>query len=300
MRKKILSHYHNGNYTVILYSDGTKVKRTRASEFIARFPDSMDLKITDYCDMNCPMCHEKSSVNGKAGNLNEEFLSTLKKGTELAIGGGNPLSHPDLVPFLTKMKAQGVICNLTVNEAHLLKYQTLIEDLISQKLIYGLGVSIKSYNPHSIEFAKSYENTVLHVINGIFTDYDKISDQGLKILILGYKKFGKGKDYYSDAIEKEMQKTKDILPLLVDKFDCISFDNLALEQLDVKSIIPSEEYEKIFMGDDGEATMYIDLVNRQFAKSSTSVDRYPLEEDIIAMFDKIRPQGSDITKLLWF
>ncbi len=300
MRKKILSHYHNGNYTVILYSDGTKVKRTRAKEFIAMFPDSMDLKITDYCDMNCPMCHEKSSVNGKHGNLNEEFLTTLKKGTELAIGGGNPLSHPDLVPFLIRMKEQGGICNLTVNEAHLLKYQALIEDLISQKLIYGLGVSIKAYNHYSVEFAKSYNNTVLHVINGIFTDYDKISNQGLKILILGYKRFGKGKDYYSEAIEKEMQKTKDLLPSLVDKFDCISFDNLALEQLDVKSIIPNDEYEKIYMGDDGEATMYIDLVNRQFAKSSTSVDRYPLEKDIKTMFSKIRPQGVDVTKLLWF
>ena len=300
MRKKILSHYHNGNYTVILYSDGTKVKRTRAKEFIAMFPDSMDLKITDYCDMNCPMCHEKSSVSGKAGNLNEEFLATLKKGTELAIGGGNPLSHPDLVPFLIRMKEQGVICNLTVNEAHLLKCQSLIEDLISQKLIYGLGVSIKAYNPHSVEFAKNYENTVLHVINGIFTDYDKISGQGLKILILGYKRFGKGKDYYSEAIEKEMQKTKDLLPSLVDKFDCISFDNLALEQLDVKSIIPNEEYEKIYMGDDGEATMYVDLVKREFAKSSTSVDRYVLEKDIKTMFSKIRPQGVDVTKLLWF
>ena len=112
---KLLTVYRNGNYTVKLYSDGTKVKTTKDDKFIADFPDSMDLKITDYCDMNCPMCHEKSSINGKHGNLNEEFLSTLKRGTELAIGGGNPLSHPDLIPFLTGMKEQGVICNLTVN-----------------------------------------------------------------------------------------------------------------------------------------------------------------------------------------
>ena len=87
-----------------------------------------------------------------------------------------------------------------------------------------------------------------------------------------------------------MEKTKKLLSTLLDKFDCISFDNLALSQLDVKSLISSEEYEKMYMGDDGEATMYIDLVNRQFAKSSTSVDRYPLEKDIITMFNTIKAQ----------
>lgn len=285
-----IAQYRNGNYTVKLYNDGTKIKTTKEDNFIAKFPDSMDLKITDYCDMNCPMCHEKSSVNGKHGNLNEEFLSTLKKGTELAIGGGNPLSHPDLIPFLTRMKGQGVICNLTVNETHLKKEQKLINELISKKLIYGLGVSIKAYNEYATTFAKSYKNTVLHVINGIFTDYDKISDQDLKILILGYKMFGKGENYYSEEIENNKQHTKELLPSLLDKFDCVSFDNLALDQLDVKNLISKEEYESMYMGDDGEATMYIDLINRQFAKSSTSVDRYPIEENIITMFDKVKAQ----------
>ena len=285
---KLIALYQNGNYSVKLYSDGTKIKTTKDDKFIASFPDSMDLKITDYCDMNCPMCHEKSSVNGKHGNLNEEFLSTLKRGTELAIGGGNPLSHPGLIPFLTRMKEQGVICNLTVNEAHLKKEQNLINGLISKKLIYGLGVSIKSYNEYAVSFAKFYKNTVLHVINGIFTDFDKISNQDLKILILGYKMFGKGEEYFSDEIEKNKQHTKEILPSLLNKFDCVSFDNLALEQLDVKSIISPEDYESVFMGNDGEATMYIDLVNRQFAKSSTSVDRYMIEKDIIPMFKTVK------------
>lgn len=286
--KELLAYYQNGNYIVKLYSDGTKIKRTKGDSFVASFPDSMDLKITDYCDMNCPMCHEKSSVNGKHSNLNEKFLFTLKRGTELAIGGGNPLSHPDLIPFLERMKKQGVICNLTVNEAHLIKSQALIEELLSKKLIYGLGVSIKAYNQHAVEFAKAHKNTVLHIINGIFTDFDKISNQDLKILILGYKMFGKGEAYYNSEIENNKQHTKEILPDLLEKFDCISFDNLALQQLDVKSIISPEEYEEMYMGDDGEATMYIDLVNREYALSSTSEQRYSLENDIIPMFQKIK------------
>ncbi len=100
--------------------------------------------------------------------------------------------------------------------------------------------------------------------------------------------FGKGEKYYNSEIESNKQHTKEILPSLLNKFDCVSFDNLALSQLDVKSIISKEDYESMFMGNDGEATMYIDLVNRQFAKSSTSVDRYPLETDIIPMFKTVK------------
>ena len=117
----LLAKYKNGNYSVRLYDDGTKIKSTLYDDFVADFPDSIDLKITDYCDVNCPMCHESSSINGRHADLNSPFLDTIGSGTELAIGGGNPLSHPDLAQFLARMKNRGVICNLTVNERHLLK-----------------------------------------------------------------------------------------------------------------------------------------------------------------------------------
>ena len=42
------------------------------------------------------------------------------------------------------------------------------------------------------------------------------------------------------------------------------------------------------MGDDGQNTMYVDLVEREFAVSSTSSIRYPLMESIEDMFEKVR------------
>ena len=285
---KLLASYLNGNYVVRLYEDGTKIKDTKDDKFVASFPDSMDVKITNYCDLNCPMCHEMSNTLGKEGDLNSEFFSSLKKGVELAIGGGNPLSHKDLMPFLKRMKDKGIICNLTINEKHLLKNKELINNLIKDKLIYGLGVSLNEINEETIEFAKVNKNTVFHVINGIFTGFDKLANKGLKILILGYKKFGRGKDFFSEIVDKRMKETKEVLPSLLHKFKCISFDNLALEQLDVKSLISEKEWEYMYMGDDGEASMYIDLVEKKFARSSTSELRYDLEEDIISMFNKVR------------
>ena len=44
----------------------------------------------------------------------------------------------------------------------------------------------------------------------------------------------------------------------------------------------------MYMGDDGEASMYIDLVERKFARTSTSETRFDLENNIIDMFNKVR------------
>ena len=47
MEKQLLKEYKNGNYSVLLYTDGTKEKVTEDDFFKADFPDSIDLKITN-------------------------------------------------------------------------------------------------------------------------------------------------------------------------------------------------------------------------------------------------------------
>lgn len=288
MNNKLLSKYKNGNYFVKLFSDGTKIKYTNDDFFDADFPDSIDLKITNRCDLNCPMCHEKSIIGGKHGDITAKFLTTLKAGTELAIGGGNPLFHTHLRSFLQRMKEQGVICNLTINEQHFLKLEPVVKKLLKEKLIYGLGISLNECNKRTIEFAKHNKNVVLHIINGIFDDFDKIENQNLKILILGYKKFGRGEKFYSKNIEKQMEKIKLLLPTLFNKFVCVCFDNLALTQLEVEKVVSKEDFKNFYMGNDGESTMYIDLVEKKFAKSSTCLERFDLMDSIEDMFKKIK------------
>lgn len=291
-KNTLLSEYKNGNYTVRLYSDGTKVKRTEEDYFSADFPDSIDLKITDYCDILCPMCHEKSTPDGKHANLDCHFLSSLTAGTELAIGGGNPLSHPKLVDFLTRMKEQGVICNLTVNQTHLLLHLNLIKELINKKLIYGLGVSVSNINERVISFAQRNNNVVLHLILGtsIMDNVEKLFYKRLKVLLLGYKKFGRGEDYYNSSVDERIERTKNRLNEILNSFEVVSFDNLALEQLSVKENIPNDIYEKGFMGNDGESTMYIDLVKGEFAVSSTATKRYKITDNIKEMFSIVKTQ----------
>lgn len=73
---KLLGIYKNGNYRVRIYDDGTKVRETidpNDNKFIAEFPESIDLKITNRCDMGCKMCHENSTIDGAHGDINLSF-----------------------------------------------------------------------------------------------------------------------------------------------------------------------------------------------------------------------------------
>lgn len=293
---ELLGRYKNGNFSTVILDDGTKIRETKDDEFIPGYAENMDIKITNYCDMGCPFCHEGSTPDGKHGDiLNERFIDTLHPYQEVAIGGGDVISHPDLIPFLEKLKEKKVIANMTVNQIHFEKKQDLIRKLIDEKLIYGLGVSLVNPTKNFIELIKQYPNAVIHVINGVLTPADvfTLEENNLKLLILGYKHLRRGADYFgsnTDCITSNQEWLYNNLESMIGKFKVISFDNLAIEQLKVKRLLSNEEWDEFYMGDDSEFTYYIDMVERKFAKSSTaSLDqRYDLMDSVDDMFEKIR------------
>lgn len=298
--------YQNGNYSVTLdTTNGTKIRENDLDFFIADFPESMDIKICNRCDMGCPMCHENSTPNGELGDImSESFIDRLHSYTELAIGGGNPLEHPDLVPFLEKCKKLQFIPSMTVNQLHFMKNLNFIKELVGKKLIYGLGISLVSTTDDFIVAARQFPNAVIHVINGIVTpsQLETLAHKNLKILILGYKEFRRGATMYqtqSKIIEEVKSQLYDKLPQIINEnwFDVVSFDNLAIKQLNAKRFMSEEEWNRFYMGDDGQATMYVDMVKREFAQSSTSTERYPLMDDIKDMFEVIRTKGESYEKM---
>ena len=80
------------------------------------------------------------------------------------------------------------------------------------------------------------------------------------------------------------------------KFKLVSFDNLAIEQLDLEQQIKDHpelglNWKNLYMGDDGDYSFYIDAVSHTFAKNSTlSKDfKYPMESmNVDEMFDYIK------------
>ena len=289
---KTLGVYKNGSYFVSILSDGTKIRETKENNFIPAFAENCDVKITDKCDGGCAFCYEGCTPNGKHGDiLNYKFLDTLHPYTELAING-NDMSHPDLTPFLMKLKKKKVIVNLTVNQIHFEKYQKMIRKLVDDELIYGLGISLKEPTEEFISLVKTYPNAVIHVINGILnvSDVAMLADNNLKILILGYKQLRRGEDWYNKDYENiiiNQKWLKKNLERMLSHFKVISFDNLAITQLDVKKLMSEEDWEEFYMGDDGKYTFYIDMIDGTFGKNSLATERYPIMDNIDEMFQRV-------------
>ena len=153
---------------------------------------------------------------------------------------------------------------------------------------------------------KEFPNSVIHVVNGIVRKemLEKLYNKGLKILILGYKDVGFGKYYYkefSDGVDNLKKEMYNNLENMMDKFDVISFDNLALEQLEVKRLLSDKEWNEFFMGDDGHeeftsASMYVDLVNNTFSFNSMDKEKFALMDNIKDMFNYLKIKKSKNSK----
>tara|TARA_R110000772_G_scaffold123662_2_gene230064 strand:+ start:8442 stop:9341 length:900 start_codon:yes stop_codon:yes gene_type:complete len=292
--------YKNGNTTVTIEKDGTKTREYYGTPELV-FPESMDLKITNYCDLSnhCKWCHENSDKDGLHADLNKTFslLKDLPAGVELAIGGGNPLEHPDLVEFLTNVKEQGLIANITINQLHIKRFFSLIKYLIEGELVSGVGISYSGKHiEETIELLNLTNNIVFHLIIGVNTlsQMSEIYDLHLrgvsyfnaKVLLLGYKQFRKGKDYFSETVSDNIDQWYMRLPLWFDKMT-IAFDNLSIKQLNLKRYFTDISWSRFFMGDDGSHTFYIDMVNEKFSKNSTIDEKFDILDNTRDMFNMI-------------
>ena len=278
----VLCSYQNGNVKVIILNDGTKIREFEDTPNIDHM-ESVDVKVTNYCDLGCPFCHEESTTSGKHADLErlKLILEELPAGIELAIGGGNPLSHPYILDFLIWCKNRGFICNMTMNQLHLNLYKQLLLDILSDNLIKGLGISIAN-NDYTIikELQDISDNIVFHVIAGVnkLNVLDELCElKYCKVLVLGYKTYGRGIRYYSKTVQFIMNAWNYRLREYVGKC-IISFDNLAIEQLDVQKWFTSDGWSKFYMGDDFTFTMYIDAVEQMYAPTSRDNNKISFNE----------------------
>ncbi len=302
---KRISHYRNGNAEIALFDDGTRIIDYPDNEKLnVTHPLSMDLKITNWCDRGCPMCHENSNMNGRHSDImNEKFIDTLLPGTEVALGGGMVTSHPDLEAFLRKLKKRGVFPSITVHQDEFRENREKILEWKKDGLVYGIGVSFKEKDDAFFEELAEVPDAVIHLIAGVHdTDvFDYLSDAkwNFGILILGYKNFRRGQDLYAkekEAIDGKISRLHESMRRYIRAFRMASFDNLAIEQLDIRGLLGRKEWREFYQGDDGTISMYVDAVNRQFARTSTAEARHALMDDIAEMFNVVKGEKNDEKK----
>lgn len=303
------AHYVNGNYNVILMPNGTKIRYNDEDSLIPAFPENIDIKITNRCEMGCPMCHECSTADGEEADIESllKFCDTLHPYTELAIGGGDPLSYTHIKKFLKALKSNRIVPNITINGNQVEKYNKLLWDLHEYYGLKGIGISLNSGDFRKIiESSRSIPNVVYHVIAGMLTDEQintLLEYDDIKVLILGYKTKGRGKEYISDKssqsrVLSNIENLRNRLEELVSTLYLVSFDNLAIKQLNIKEWAESHniKFDDFYMGDDGDFTMYVDAVNMEYAVSSTNEKRYKigLTDTVDTIFEAIRSMRYEV------
>lgn len=289
----MIKTYKNGNYYVIIDLDnGTKYRYLPEgeTEYLPAFPETMDVNITNKCNNGCSFCYQNCTPEGHHCNFNyyNKLIDKIHPYTELAINGNN-LDHPQLNEFLFRCNKKNIIVNMTINLKDFVNNYNLLCSYMEAGFIKGLGISVsnskedkqiilnRKLEVHLMYNEKFCNNIVFHIINGL---YDKIlidnlrySTTGykLKVLVLGYKHCGRGKNISDEEYENIIITGKENLNYAVKTADIVSFDNLAIEQLDLFNSDNKEIQEQIktsYLGRDGFASMYIDLVDGYWTKSS--------------------------------
>lgn len=297
--------YRNGNGIIELnIKNGTLITTVLDDEeFNADFPLNMDISISDRCENGCKFCYAGCTPDGKEANLQafvaSKLFQSLRPGTELALNGNEPF-HKDLPLLLQACHDKEIMANLTVRYNTFCRQRETLLRWQKAGLVHGIGVSVDKHMNFNV--FRDFENIVFHTINGVTdeTIFADILSNHKKILILGYKSFGFGITYGVDEAESILRKqeyVKTHLPEWIEKtknrhgFSVISFDNLALEQLNLKKMLSKNEWEKFYRGDDGHHTMYIDLVSMKYCKNSMApnTERYNLpDEPIDGIFKHIK------------
>jgi hypothetical protein len=270
--------YQNGNSTIELSNDGTRVI-TFEDTLQLEYPLNIDIRVSTKCAFGfnpktgkavCDFCHESARTDGNECDYQslQNKLIGLPKGIELAVGA-NQLTQ-GLYDFINWCDGNGYVVNLTLNQGHIKRDQEMVKKCYSTGIIKGLGISYRSSLKWDIpQFVLDNPNTVFHVIAGIddVNEVLSLKDKGVKkILVLGEKNFG----FNEGKVDLTTKKHKEwlwFISKLFHTFDVTSFDNLGLEQLRIKRFFNNEMWDEF---NQGEHSFYINAVDNYFAPSSRS------------------------------
>jgi hypothetical protein len=298
MNSNIIATYQNGNALINLHSDGTRIIEYPDSGIRLDYPLNIDIRVSSRCafGMNpktgkaiCDFCHESATTDGYSADLDylySNILSSLPAGIELAVGINE--WNNDLLVFLKKCKMSGWIVNGTINQGHIRRDKGYIKYAIEEGLVNGLGVSFRSGMIDIPEWILSYDNTVVHVIAGIdpIDSIKQLSEKGIrKILVLGEKDFGFNLGKVKIVSESHIKWFREVHSLF-NLFDVVSFDNLALEQLNIRRFV--KNWEELYQH---EYSFYINAVDGYFADSSRSDNKTSFGDVTIKeYFKKLFPE----------
>ena len=266
--------------------DGTKIRfsfespQTPENPSKSTLPELLDIKLTNFCTNNCPFCYQNSNVNGKHSEMSSYDLAKMVSEMEVfevAIGGGEPLSHPNFIEYLRDFREMGIIPNFSTKNIDWLmdnrKWPKIIEYIGSfafsassvadvQKLSYLL-----EYN--GIDKIKANIQLIPAIIDGwnFSSILREANNKYIRVTLLGFKEKGRG--VMTGDYKDNESKVFDIIKDLSSKGECpyISIDTTLASKYEHK-LKELDIPQWLFHTDEGKFSAYFDAIERKFGPSS--------------------------------
>jgi organic radical activating enzyme len=259
-------------WTLYTKGGGNRVSFVFGEGGVASFkpttPFLVDLKITDYCEAGCEFCYQNSTRDGKhAKNVNSYLYRMGDAGVfEVAIGGGEPTTHPDFLNILETARWCGITPNFST--------KSLKVDDKAIELCGAFAYSVTS-GYDAIKAVQKYADTkklVFQIVPGVISSrvLEELliiaANACIPVTLLGYKQVGRAKkpstteEGWLDVVK--MVKENHWMELGIDT-------TLAARYMDKLA----EFDERTFHVEEGKYSMYIDAVTGMCGPSSYQKDK---------------------------
>lgn len=275
-----------GHWTLYSRYTGAKVRISFTKKEAKRsvFPELIDIKITDFCASNCIYCYQQSTPRGIHGNSaylqSVAYLCSQMKVFEVAIGGGEPTSHPDFVDILESFRNRGIVPNFSTRSLHWLKDPAKAHQISNLCGAWALSVDYSREIIDAYASAKhmGVKQPTIHVVlgaNPLYRTEDIIkvaASMELKVVLLGFKTVGRGK------IAKQYD-TEGWIDL-IEKYNCRTSIDTSVAAVYEKELEAADVSEYLLERQEGCHSMYIDAVNQMMGPSSfcPTINMMPLDE----------------------
>ncbi len=210
-------------------------KTAKENPLYAPWPELVDISISNHCTKGCNFCYRNSTPNFKFMSLKNyrnilQQLNHPKWGNvfQVAIGGGEPLEHPDFLEIINETLEYNIVPNFTTNGENLtnglikklkekigaIAISTNDLNSINSNLISKLKINNIKCNIHYVLDGQN----IKQAINILAGKYNSALKNINSIIFLTYKPLGRATKDYILKLNNDFS----IFVNLIDETQCAS------------------------------------------------------------------------------
>lgn len=283
----------SGYWVLFSSEDGKKIRMSfgesgrvpgEASPIKAHAPELVDVKITNQCPYNCKYCYQDSRDSGLHAPSNHLYglIRTLKelKVFEVAIGGGEPVNHPQFVYILESFRREGIVPNFSTRNLSWLRDPMVWPKVIDNCGAFAYSAGDDLHKVNLVEIATllrtngiNYRDKfAIHIVLGVDRLWavknalKEAYNHGIRVVLLDFKHTGRGRGYRVEPYDKLIEEV--ILPLQVEgKLPRIDFDTPLAARFE-KQLDAAGVSRYLYEVREGGFSCYVDAVSNKIGPYS--------------------------------